>query len=219
MRPLLLTLLFVVSISVAQGGKKPSPAHTANDAVEITASALLDREALQQTLGSDLGGYYVVIAVQINPRDGKPLVIHLDDFLLRTDRNGEKATPFVPSQIAGSGALIVSQTGGGRGMMGEDRGPIWGGYPGSGQRPRRMGGDGGGIGNTATSSAQASVQADSKSKPSPLLEGLKEKILPEKQTDQPVSGLLYFPMEGKQKLKDLELLYNGPAGKLSLRFR
>ena len=48
---------------------------------------------------------------------------------------------------------------------------------------------------------------------------LNEKMMPEKKTDsEPVSGLLYFPME-KQKQKDLELIYNTPDGKLSLRFR
>jgi len=48
---------------------------------------------------------------------------------------------------------------------------------------------------------------------------LNEKILPEKEIDQPVSGLLYFPIEPKQKIKDLELVYSGPGSKLSLRFR
>jgi len=47
---------------------------------------------------------------------------------------------------------------------------------------------------------------------------LNEKILPEKKTETPVSGLLYFPLE-KQKQKDLELWYNTPDGKLTLRFR
>ena len=55
--------------------------------------------------------------------------------------------------------------------------------------------------------------------PRPLVATLTEKVLPEKETDQPITGLLYFPMEAKQKTKDLELIYNGPAGKLSLRFR
>ena len=50
-----------------------------------------------------------------------------------------------------------------------------------------------------------------------MLAVLKEKILPEKETDVPVSGLLYFPME-KQKMKDLELIYTTPEGKLLLRF-
>ena len=41
-----------------------------------------------------------------------------------------------------------------------------------------------------------------------LAKVLDEKVLPEKKIDQPVSGLLYFPME-QQKMKDLELVYGG----------
>jgi hypothetical protein len=43
--------------------------------------------------------------------------------------------------------------------------------------------------------------------------------MPEKSTAEPVSGLLYFQLEGKHKPKDLELRYSGPAGRISLRFR
>ena len=48
---------------------------------------------------------------------------------------------------------------------------------------------------------------------------LEEKILQEKETDEPISGLLIFPMEPKQKAKDLELTYAGPGSKLTVRFR
>ena len=51
-----------------------------------------------------------------------------------------------------------------------------------------------------------------------MLDVLKEKILQEKETETAVSGLLYFPME-KQKLKDLELIYTTPEGRLLLRFK
>jgi hypothetical protein len=43
-------------------------------------------------------------------------------------------------------------------------------------------------------------------------------VLPEKKTDQPTSGLLYFPME-QQKLKDLELTYGGRENRISMRFK
>ena len=59
----------------------------------------------------------------------------------------------------------------------------------------------------------------SKSKESPILGVLNEKVLAEKETDQPVSGLLFFPMEPKQKIKDLQLTYAGPGSKLMLRFK
>ena len=40
----------------------------------------------------------------------------------------------------------------------------------------------------------------------------------EKKIDQPVSGLLYFPME-QQKMKDLELVYGGKENRISLKFK
>jgi hypothetical protein len=43
--------------------------------------------------------------------------------------------------------------------------------------------------------------------------------LPEKETTEALSGLLYFQMVGKLKPKDLELHYKGPGGRLALRFR
>ena len=55
-------------------------------------------------------------------------------------------------------------------------------------------------------------------KENPLKKLLDEKVLPEKKTDQPVSGLLYFPME-LQKMKDLELVYGGKENRISLRFK
>jgi hypothetical protein len=205
-----------------EGGNtsKKIPSGTAqNDSVEVNATLLPDRDAVKQALGSDLGGHYVVVEVQVHPRGTKPLAIHLDDFLLRTDKDGERTTPFAPTQIAGRGALVVSQTGAGGGAYGENPGPVWGGYPGSTDRPRRMGGNspvmGNGGGETA---AQATVKSGAGDKEDPLVKVLKEKILPEKETGQPVSGLLYFPME-KQKAKDLELIVTTPEGKLNLRFR
>ena len=48
---------------------------------------------------------------------------------------------------------------------------------------------------------------------------LKEKILREKKTVEPISGLLYFPIDGEIKEKDLEFYYKGPAGRLSMIFK
>ena len=47
---------------------------------------------------------------------------------------------------------------------------------------------------------------------------LEEKILPEKKTTEALTGLLYFPL-GKQKGKDLELVYKAADGKISVRFK
>ena len=69
-----------------------------------------------------------------------------------------------------------------------------------------------------TTAAEAKVEKG-ESKANPLLAVLKEKILPEKQITDPVSGLLYFPIEGKVRPKDLELYYRLEGSKLALRFK
>jgi hypothetical protein len=51
-----------------------------------------------------------------------------------------------------------------------------------------------------------------------LLEALKSKQLETKEVTDPLEGYLYFSLDGKHKLKDLAVLYRGPAGKLDLEF-
>ena len=78
----------------------------------------------------------------------------------------------------------------------------------------------GGMGNSSSTVSNTSkVDAGAKNKDNSLLGLLTEKCLVEKETDKPVSGLLFFPMEPKQKIKDLELTYSGPGSKLMLRFK
>ena len=86
----------------------------------------------------------------------------------------------------------------------------------------RMGGPSSGVGSgniPGQEKAEASVQTDDKKPVNPLLKILDEKMLPDKEGIQPLTGLLYFPIEGKLKIKDLELIYKGPAGKLFIEFR
>jgi hypothetical protein len=68
-----------------------------------------------------------------------------------------------------------------------------------------------------TSEAQASIE-DRNLKTNPLLDALKAKILPEGEIEKPVSGLLYFQMEGKLRPKDIELVYRKSPPRVSLRF-
>ncbi len=214
-------LVPVLCLGLAGAGKKAPPtARGESESIVVTATALLDKEAIKERLGSDLDGHFTVIDVRIASRFGREIDVRRDDFLLRTDKDGEKSTPFAPSQIAGRGALVISETGsGGGGFMGDAGGPVWGGYPGTTDRPVRMGGDGGSVGSTGgTTGAQARVDSGSRDKKPPLQKVLEEKILPEKKTTESLSGLLYFPLE-KQKAKDLELIYTAPDGKISLRFK
>ncbi len=205
-----------LGLTLLAAPKGPVQSHGANEAVALDATLYLGKDAVKQVLGSDLDGYYVVVEVRLTPKS--KLDVHLDDFLLRTDKDGDKSAPFVASQIAGKGVLVVSETAGGGGMMGENQGPVWGGYPGG--PLGRMPGQGGTLGTAAGGSgAEGTLNSNTRTKESPLMKVLNDKILREKETDQPISGLLYFPFDIKQKAKDLELIYKTAAGKLSLRFR
>jgi len=192
-------LMGLVAATILCGSdKKPPPVRSAeNDYVEITATPLADREAVQQALGSDLGGYYIVMDVRLVPKEGRKVAVHLDDFVLKTEKDGSRTTPFVASQIAGRGALVVTEEGTKLDRVGI--GPVT-------------------AGKSDVTSSTAKLHSGVGEKQNPLTDVLKQKMLPEKETEVPVSGLLYFPMD-KQKAKDLELIYATPEGKLLLRFK
>ena len=71
---------------------------------------------------------------------------------------------------------------------------------------------------SATGAEAKTTSTDPKQKDNPLLAILDQKMLQDKETKEPVTGYLYFPLEGKQKLKDIELIYKGPAGRLIVPF-
>ena len=78
--------------------------------------------------------------VKVEPKYTKEIVIDRDDFLLRTDKDGDRSKPMAPSQIAGRGALVLTRTLG-PGGDGAERSRGW-----SIGGPIGMG-SGGGIGN------------------------------------------------------------------------
>jgi hypothetical protein len=210
-------LLAVLSCVWASETKPPATGRGEGEAAEITATLYTDKAAVTSLIGYPLDGDYIVVDLRVTPKGEKPLSILRDDFLLRSDRDGQKCQPFAPSQIAGQGTLMVSSAGAGGAMMGDNNGPVWGGTVG---QPGRLGGTGGSMGNAGgETAAQGNVQTGGKTKSNPALDALKQKILPEKETSAPVSGLLYFFLEGKHKPKDLELIYRGANGRISLRFK
>jgi hypothetical protein len=202
----ILALALLPGLLLAAPAKKTSgTARGENEDLILTATIHTDPADVKELIGDDLGGHYIVAEIKVEPKYGKTVNIDRDDFVLRTDKDGEKATPFVGNQIVGREALIVRQT---SADGGHKPGISLGGYGGGvGAGPGSDGGE------TATT-----MQNAAKVKENPIQKVLDEKILPEKKTDQPVSGLLYLPME-KQKLKDLELYYGGKENRISLRFK
>ncbi len=204
---------FLIAVAAAPlllaGPKKViSPETSAgNDQIDVVATITLAEEEVTQKIGADPGKGVVLLEVRIIPKTDKPVQVSPDDFILLAHDDGERSKPFEPSEIAGNGALVVSSTAQG-GPKKTSSSIGFGGM---------MGGGGGSPGNskvtTLSSKMDTKTQGNDK-----LLEALKAKQFPEKESAQPVEGYLYFPLDGKHKLKNLAVLYRGPAGRLNLEF-
>ena len=72
-----------------------------NESVVITATVYAKPDAVKEVLGSDLGGHYIVVAVEVTPRFGKQVAINRDDFILKTDKDGERVDPSPPARSRG----------------------------------------------------------------------------------------------------------------------
>jgi len=196
--------------------KKLPIEQTSNEMIDISATAITDRDQIKQELGSDFNGEVYLVRVTVRNVSDKPFQVSLDDFTLVSSKDGQRAEPYAPSQLAGGASLVLTPQGTRGGLGAGPRGPRFGGIGGIG-----MGG--GGVGNTGsvTTGVEAKVENSKPGADNPLLAVLKDKCLQEKELTESISGLLYFPKigDGKIKPKDLELHYKGPAGKLSLRFR
>jgi len=212
-----LSLLGLAAMTVFAGIDKKLPIEqTSNEMIDISATAITDRDQIKQELGSDFGGDIYLVRVTVRNVSDKPFQVSLDDFMLVSSKDGQRAEPYAPSQLAGGASLALTPQGTRGGIGAGPRSPVWGGIGGIGL-------GGGGVGNTGsvTTGVEAKVENSKSDSDNPLLAVLKDKCLQEKEITDSVSGLLYFPKvgDGKIKPKDLELHYKGPAGKLSLRFR
>ncbi len=211
-------LLLGLALLLAAADKQPPAAQGANDSVAISATLYQGKDAVRELLGSDLGGYFQIVKIELTPKGGKPLTIDRDDFLLRSYNDGQKCQPYAPTQIAGRASLAVVPVGGGE-VRTQNDGPVFGGPVGTGP-PQRLPGSRQTVGNSSAGpqGVEAKVDEGKGQKEDPILSVLKAKILPQTKTSVPVSGLLYFSLDGKHKPKDMALQYKTPSGLLTLMF-
>ncbi len=209
MRFLVSSLIVLVSAAAAFAAKKVVSPNTSagNEQVDIIATLSMSEAEVAQKLGADPGKGIVLLKVRVVPKTDKPVDVSPDDFILLAHDDGERSRPFEPAELAGSGALVVSNTNGGKVRKTGTSFGLGG----------MMGGAGGSPGNPKV--VALSSKMDEKQKGNATLLGvLKSKQLPETQATEPVEGYLYFPLDGKHKLKNMAVLYRGPAGKLDLEF-
>ncbi|HEY3939484.1 MAG TPA: hypothetical protein VGL97_18780 [Bryobacteraceae bacterium] len=199
----------LTALSIFAAKKVISPQTSAgNEQVDIIATISLSPEEVAQKLGADPGKGIVLLDVRVIPKTDKAVQISPDDFILLSHDDGERSKPFEPAEIAGQGALVVTNTADGTKVKKTSSSVGFGGI---------MGGGGGSPGNSRVTTLSSKMDDKKKGNDS-LLEVLKAKELPQKESTEPIEGLLYFPLDGKHKLKNLAVLYRGPAGKLDLEF-
>ncbi len=215
-----LILLAIVTMAVPGQVKRP-PGQFENDRVRVESVVYADRESVKRMIGHDFDGSVAVVEITVTPRGGEPLDVEREDWTIFSNKDAQKAPAFHPSQLAGQGAIVVKEQRGGGGLMAGDNpnAPVIGGIPGTGGRPRSMGSGGGGIGNSASAAVDTTIETKNDEKANPILATLKTKELKYGKTMTPVKGLLYFSLDGKHKLKDLELWYRGPAGKFVISYK
>lgn len=208
----------------------PYPGAAKAASVQIDAELYMDKGQVESLIGNSMDGYLVVVKVKVTPlRPKEPVRLFRDDFVLVSAKDGQRSQPFAPEQLAGSSTMVVSQVLISAGPVeGHQTGPVWG--PTAGGGPVPMGGprridtpnrSGGTLGSPtagATGVTQEIREDKAGDKQVAWLEVLKEKILKEGEIREPVEGLLYFPLNGKHKPKQMTLLFNGTWPKLELSF-
>lgn len=211
-RRLLVAFVAVIPAAVFASHHVVSPTTSAsNEKVEIKATISMTEQEVAQKLGADPGKGVVLVEVHVSPLGDKPLRISPDDFILLAHDDGQRSEPYDPAQLAGSGALVVSQSTTG-GSMQSGRVGIPGMPIGLPNEPV-VGGSAAGV----TSNVSKMNSKDSGNVT--LLDALKLKQLKDVDTTNDVTGYLYFPLDGKHKLKNMALLYRGQGGRIDLEFQ
>ncbi len=204
-------LILLAALTAVAAKKVVSPTTSAgNEQVDIVATIVLAEDEVKQKIGADPGQGIVLLEVRVTPKTDQAVQVSPDDFILLAHDDGERSKPFEPEELAGQGAMVLSTTT----AKGQKTGQSFG------LGGIMMGGVGAGGSPGNPTPTAVKTKMDEKNKgDSALLEALKAKQMPTKESKDEVSGYLYFPLDGKHKLKNLAVLYRGPAGKLDLEFQ
>ena len=191
------------------------------DDAQISVRLVRDANDLVSLLGSDLEGDYVLAEVKVRPLYNSKVVLTRDDFIMRSRRNNERSTAMSPEEIAGGSVLVMGSRRVGTGSPGvysqENDPVIVGGTPGTGTRPRTLGGQGQSFGGGQAGDQELTVNAEQRETTS-LLERLQQHELPIGETRETVQGYLYFQVPRKHKLKHYQFTYDGNVGEFSVMF-
>jgi len=191
-----LLILGMITVCVAFAADiKSLPNQAGNGNIDLAGKVFIENNDIQQLLGAPMDPGYIVVRIKVEPRMLQAIRISADDFTLVSRKDGERSDALMPSQIGGAANLILKSK------------TTYAGSPGVSSTA---------VGVTAAGSKQAGQENRDNSA---LIKILESKMLADTETKEPVEGLLYFLLEGKNKAKDLGLLYKGPAGRLAMDFK
>ena len=188
---------------------------------EFEARLVRDRAEIERLAGDQFDGEVILVELRVRPLYGSRFTLQRNDFLIRARNNNDTSPAVAPDRIAGSAVLELGakRTSSSGSVFADDpNAPIWGGVPGTGGRPRRLGGPPSVLGGGTGGEEQQTVE-QRRSSENPVLERLHSMELPLEVHEQPVSGYLYFEIPAKIKRKHLELSYDGPWGEFLVEFK
>jgi len=189
---LIISAMFLGAASAADIKSLPNQAGNGN--IDLAGKVFIENNDIQQLLGAPMDPGYIVVRIKVEPRMLQAIRISADDFTLVSRKDGERSDALMPSQIGAAANLILKSK------------TTYAGSP--------------GVSSTAVGVTPASKQGASDNRDnSALIKILESRMLADTETKEPVEGLLYFLLEGKNKVKDLGLLYKGPAGRLAMDFK
>jgi hypothetical protein len=210
----LLALALLASSLPAQAPRDASafPSRVALGDATLAAEYLV--HSLPTPYGSLFTENYLVVETALFSQPRTLLKLSAAHFALRIDG---KKTPLLPQNPAWVAATLVN--------------PHWS------SAPRITGGAG--IGNAGVIFGQPRVERFpgdpttprqplpapvptrvEKDPPPPVEDQIRMVAFPESERELPASGLLFFAFKGKaEKIKSVELLYDGPAGKAALKLQ
>ena len=158
--------------------------------------------------------------MDLKPLYGAKIELKRDDFLMRSYRNNDTSTAQSPDRIAGESELVLGKAETvtvGIFTQATSGIPV-GGAPGTGTRPRRIGGEETLTGGGVQSAETPDVSQRDTGKEGDLLSRLQSGELPLGEVDDVVHGYLYFQLSPKEKPKHLTLNYDGPGGEFQIHF-
>ncbi len=188
--------------------------------MEVKARLVRDRDEMTSLLGGDLDGDFILIEMDLKPLYGAKIELKRSDFLMRTYRNNDTSAAQSPDRIAGGSELVLGKAETVTvGIFSQATSGIpVGGAPGTGTRPRRVGGEDNLSGGGVQSAEKSEISQRNNSKEGDLLSRLQSKELPMGMVDDVVHGYLYFQLSPKEKPKNLTLNYDGPGGEFQLHW-